>query len=78
MYGSENQLPELSVEEASRLRYLELVRQEKDAKQQRADASADAGTVAKANEAESAETGETDEAAGRPLGAGRLDDIPEE
>jgi hypothetical protein len=35
LYGPENQPRELSVEEASGLRYLELVRQEKEAEQQR-------------------------------------------
>jgi hypothetical protein len=47
LYGPGNQPYELSVGEASRLRYLELVRQEKEAEQQKAAAIADAGVVGK-------------------------------
>jgi hypothetical protein len=49
LYGPENQPRELSVEEASGRRYLEMVRQEKEAKQQRAAGIADAGAVGKGN-----------------------------
>jgi hypothetical protein len=55
LYGPENQPYELSVVEASRLRYLELVRQEKEAEQQRADGRADAGIIGKRDGAESEE-----------------------
>ena len=47
--------PEVSVSEASQLRYLELVRQEKEAAQKGAAGIADPGAVARANGAERAE-----------------------
>jgi hypothetical protein len=47
LYGPENQPRELSVEEASRLRYLEMIRQEKEAQQQSAAGIADAGVAGK-------------------------------
>jgi hypothetical protein len=55
LYGPDNQPPELSVAEASQLRYLKMVRQEKEAAQERADGIADPGAIASANAAESAE-----------------------
>jgi hypothetical protein len=55
LYVPENQPPELSVSEASQLRYLELVRKETEAAQKGAAGIADPGAVARANAAERAE-----------------------